>query len=150
MRQKNILLLSSLVVSVFLFCAWQGNAGAVSEVCLKNQCFKVEVAAADEARRRGLQGRTSLDDQQGMLFVFDSNFPYRFWMKDTLISLDMIWLDENLKVVYVEKNVPPCREETCPSYGPTVNARYVLEINAGMSDQLAVEDGVAAFFKFAE
>ncbi len=90
---------------------------------------------------RGLQFRTSLAQDAGMLFIFDQPLRYSFWMKDTLIALDMIWLDQEMRVVHVESNVPPCTEDPCASYSPSEPALYVLELNAGTASLINLKPG---------
>lgn len=104
-----------------------------NRVCHEDTCFVVEIADTDEKRSQGLQNRKSLGADRGMLFVFPSAQRHRFWMKNTLISLDMIWLDYARRVIHIEAHVPPCKEDPCTSYGPEKTATYVLEINAGLS-----------------
>ena len=65
-----------------------------SQVCFKDHCVHVEIAQTDQETRRGLQQRSHLPDHHGMLFVFPRNGTYAFWMKDTQIPLDIIWLSE--------------------------------------------------------
>jgi uncharacterized membrane protein (UPF0127 family) len=107
----------------------------------------VEVATTDETRMRGLQFRNSLSENQGMLFVFDHEDQYAFWMKDTLIPLDIIWLDYSKKVVYIEENAKPCKIAPCPSYRPSANALYVLEVNAGYAQKIGLKKGDALEFQ---
>jgi uncharacterized membrane protein (UPF0127 family) len=76
-----------------------------------------------------------------MLFVYKNPAKYIFWMKNTLIPLDMIWLDENLKIVDITKNVPPCKTENCQTYMPKAKAQYILEVNAGYSDKQNINIG---------
>jgi uncharacterized protein len=86
--------------------------------------------------------RDQLRPATGMLFFFPADGDYGFWMKNTLIPLDMIWIDSARKVVHIKADVPPCRIEDCPSYDPGVPARYVLELAAGEAarQQLRVGD----------
>lgn len=91
----------------------------------------VEIAADDQMRAQGLMYRDRLDPGRGMLFVFPRDDVFSFWMKNTRIPLDMIWIDVNRRVAGIQENVPPCRVEDCPSYGPGVIARYVLEVGGG-------------------
>jgi uncharacterized membrane protein (UPF0127 family) len=81
-----------------------------------------------------------------MLFIFDLNQPQRFWMKDTLISLDMIWLDFAKRVVHIEHHVPPCAGDPCPSYGPRESILYVLEVNAGHAREMGLAVGTQLQF----
>ncbi len=95
--------------------------------------FKItaELAVTDEQRQQGLMYRQGMKEDQGMLFVFETEDIYSFWMKNMLFSLDMLWLDSNRRVVHIEENVPPCASEPCPSYEPARPARYVLELVSG-------------------
>lgn len=112
-----------------------------SKVCFKNNCFFVELAKTDTEREKGLMYRNKLDENKGMLFIFGKEDIYSFWMKNTLIPLDMIWIDSNSKVVFISKNTKPCRSLICPTINPGVKAQYVLEINAGMAEKIGLEVG---------
>jgi uncharacterized protein len=92
---------------------------------------RVEIVADDESRAQGLMYRDRLDPGKGMLFVFPRDDVFSFWMKNTRIPLDMIWIDANRRVAGLRENVPPCHVPDCPSYGPGVVARYVLEVGGG-------------------
>ncbi|MBX4192147.1 DUF192 domain-containing protein [Candidatus Parcubacteria bacterium] len=99
----------------------------------------VEVADTDAERTRGLGGRATLPENQGMLFKFDQEGTPAFWMKDTLIPLDMIWADSNGTIVTIAKNVRP---ESYPEvFKPTAKALYVLEVNGGFSDAHGIAEG---------
>ncbi len=91
----------------------------------------VEVVADDELRAQGLMYRDHLDPSAGMLFFFPREGEYPFWMKNTRIPLDIIWIDAGRRIAHVKHDVPPCRTEECPNYPPNANAQYVLEIAAG-------------------
>jgi uncharacterized membrane protein (UPF0127 family) len=93
----------------------------------------VEVVSDPETRALGLMHRPSLRPDRGMLFLFPTTDVHAFWMKDTLIPLDMIWIDESSRVVDVKANVPPCKADPCPSYTPAGAARLVLEMAAGQA-----------------
>ncbi|HEX8169548.1 MAG TPA: DUF192 domain-containing protein [Thermoanaerobaculia bacterium] len=101
----------------------------------------VEVAADDETRANGLMYRDRLRPGTGMLFFFPADGEYPFWMKNTLIPLDMIWIDKNQRVVHVAENVPPCKTSDCPNYAPNAVARYVLELDAGMAKEHGIKAG---------
>jgi hypothetical protein len=119
-----------------------------NKVCANDHCFLVEIADDSLERSRGLMERENLDLDKGMLFIFDQELRYSFWMKNTLIPLDMIWINSNKEVVYIEKNVQPCQADSCPSYGSDKEARYVLEINAGQSDQANIQINDKLLFEF--
>lgn len=110
-------------------------------VCFQKQCFEVEVVSNREDRQKGLQFRRSLGDKKGMLFVFEESQRYRFWMKHTLIPLDIIWINSSQKVVDIRENVPPCYDVSCPTYEPQDKALYVLELNAGKSHEMHLTVG---------
>ncbi len=105
--------------------------------------FKVELAANDEQRVRGLMFREELNDNAGMLFLFSDEIPRSFWMKNTLISLDIIYLDEYKRIVSIAKRAKPLDETSLPSIFP---AQYVLEIRGGLSDELGIKNGDMALF----
>jgi uncharacterized membrane protein (UPF0127 family) len=98
-----------------------------------------ELAVTDEERQRGLMFREKLLPDQGMLFVFDKEDTYSFWMKNTLIPLDMLWLDQDRRIVHIARNVPPCTADPCPSYSPDRPGLYVLELAAGSADRLGLK-----------
>lgn len=93
-----------------------------------------ELAVTPAERERGLMFREKLEPDQGMLFVFEEEDLYSFWMKNTLIPLDIIWLNSHRQIVHIEKNVPPCHQDPCPGYMPRQPALYVLELRAGQAE----------------
>lgn len=96
------------------------------------QHLKLEIADDDYQRETGLMYRESMDEKQGMLFIFDTEEPRGFYMKNTNIPLDLIFLNSQNKIVSIAKNTKPQSLETIPSEVP---AQYVLEINSGLSDE---------------
>lgn len=121
------------LVSCFIlwWCAVSQND---IQVCTEQECISVEIADTNEKRMQGLMYRESLDEKAGMLFVFLNDATHGFWMKNTLIPLDMIWIDKNLTIIDIQ-TAQPCVSEECPSYIPSGDARYVLEINANQSEK---------------
>jgi uncharacterized membrane protein (UPF0127 family) len=103
--------------------------------------FDVEVAENDEDRKQGLMYRKSMAQNQGMLFIFEKADIQYFWMKNTLLSLDIIFVDEGGKVVQVAHNAQPCFEKHCDLYSSMKLARYVLEINGGLANSLGLKEG---------
>jgi uncharacterized membrane protein (UPF0127 family) len=95
--------------------------------------YRLELALTPEDQAQGLMFRESLPPNTGMLFVFPASEPHHFWMKNTMIPLDMIWMDESGKVIFVSANTPPCKADPCPTYGPDDPARQVLEIAGGLA-----------------
>lgn len=103
--------------------------------------YFVEIAADDATRTRGLMFRDELAANRGMLFIFEREAPRSFWMRNTRIPLDIIYLDRDMRVVSIAANTPPCRSRQCPSYPSTGPAMYVLEINAGHAARLGLQRG---------
>ena len=102
---------------------------------------RVEIAETPGTRRTGLMHRRRLPPDAGMAFLFETPTVYSFWMKNTLIPLDIIWIDKQKRVAHVKTNVPPCKAEPCPSYPPNVPARYVLEVSGGVAAQHGLKAG---------
>lgn len=96
---------------------------------------------------QGLMERQSLNKNEGMLFIFKQEGIYPFWMKNTLIPLDIIWISKEKKIVFINKNSQPCGTADCPIINPGVKAKYVLEINAGISEEIGLETGDPATFR---
>jgi uncharacterized protein len=92
-----------------------------------------ELALTEAQRARGLMYRETILPDQGMLFVFEEEAARSFWMKNTLVPLDMLWLDRDRRIIHIERDVPPCKSDPCPSYGPGKPALYVLELKGGMA-----------------
>lgn len=129
---------SGVLVAIFLLTGCPDDTPWVE---VKGQRFNVEIAADDQSRARGLMFVDDLPEDEGMLFIFRRMQPRAFWMKNTRIPLDIIYLDQNLKVVSITKNAKPCKTPRCPSYPSGQPAQYVLELNGGMSDQLGLVEG---------
>jgi len=102
------------------------------------QTIDVEFAKNDMERSLGLMYRSSMDEHQGMWFIFPEEAPRSFYMRNTEIPLDIIYLDKDKKVVSIAKNARPYDETSLPSEKP---AMYVLEINGGLSDKWGIEKG---------
>lgn len=116
-------------------------------VCFKGNCVRVELARTQKERSRGLMNRASMGADEGMLFVFPREDRWAFWMKDTLIPLDIIWLDQDMKIVDIVESAQPTRQLQPPSFRPVAPARYVLEMNAGSARRLMLSPGDQARFE---
>ena len=102
----------------------------------------IEIADTDFEIQTGLMYRNSMESNQGMLFIFEDEQPRSFYMKNTQIPLDLIFIGENKKIVSFQKNAKPFNQSSLPSNRP---AKYVLEINAGVVDEwdITVEDSIS-------
>jgi uncharacterized membrane protein (UPF0127 family) len=107
----------------------------------------VEVAADDDTRQQGLMYRDHLAEDRGMIFFFTDAGEFPFWMKNTLIPLDMIWIDEQRKIAHIAHDVPPCKADPCPSYPPHARAKYVLEVASGVAAKHHLADGDVLMFE---
>jgi len=108
--------------------------------------YFVELARTPDEQAQGLMFRESLPERAGMLFHFSDKSTHHFWMKNTMIPLDMIWLDDAGKVIFVSADTPPCKTDPCPSYGPDAPASNVLEIAGGMAAKEKVTVGSSLKF----
>jgi hypothetical protein len=147
-----VILLIVLGLAFFVYAeplfAPNNSAPLNNTACINSNCFSVEIANTEAEREQGLMFRQNLDNDKGMLFIFDKEGVYPFWMKNTLIPLDMIWIDKNYKVVFIGKNSRPCQVNgECPSIIPDAKAMYVLEINSGLSDRISIQVGDSVYIK---
>lgn len=111
-----------------------------SEAGRDTTSFQVEIVATPEERARGLMFRKSLKKNEGMLFLFPREQQLAFWMKNTFLSLDMVFVSSDWKVVGVLRDVPPLNEERRMVDG---NSQYVLEFAAGTAEREGIEPGMA-------
>ena len=115
------------------------------KITINNTVIYVELAIAPEEKQRGLSG-SKLQENQGMLFVFDNKTIPSFWMKDMLIPLDIIWI-EDTKIVQIDENVPAPNsgepDTNLRLYQPLAPINYVLEVNAGFSEKHGIKVGDA-------
>jgi uncharacterized membrane protein (UPF0127 family) len=154
MFKKKIMILVIAVSAVLLSgCLDIFNKGPVDgrEVIFNSAngkvTFKVEVADSFEERKTGLMNRNSLDQDRGMFFIFDKSEVLHFWMKNTLIPLDIVYIGDNFKVVSITKNAQPCKTDPCKVYDSGRSARYVLEINGGLADKNGIKTGDSVEYK---
>lgn len=105
---------------------------------------QAEIADTPQKRATGLMFRDHLKKDHGMLFFFSEPQAWTFWMKNTKIALDLIWLDGKKRVIHIERNVPICTrtDESCPQYrSNSDDAIFVLEIAGGTVDGYKIEKG---------
>jgi uncharacterized membrane protein (UPF0127 family) len=126
------------VTALLLLVAAQSAAGPSAPladrgtVTLPNGAiYAVEIPRTPEARQRGMMFRSDVPPRTGMLFVFDAAGRHAFWMKNCLVPLDLIWLDESKQIVAILSEAPPCKADPCPIYQFDAPSRYVLEIAGG-------------------
>ena len=100
----------------------KGNA------CINDICIELEVVKSGKEKEEGLMYRDYLPQNQGMLFIFEKQDKHTFWMKNTFISLDIIWINKDFKIVDII-SADPCRDLECEIYKPREKALYVIEVN---------------------
>lgn len=132
-----------MIVSALILAAAAASTPPTVPTCIVPDGTRVtlELATTDKDREMGLMFRDSLKPDAGMLFIFDKEGLYPFWMKNTFIALDMVWLDAAGRVVFVHADVPPCHRDPCPSYSPRAAGRAVLELNSGFAAKHAITVG---------
>lgn len=116
-----------LILVIFNGCA----LAQVPQVCFQKDCIAVTVTSTEEEMIKGLSWHKPLKSKDGMLFIFDKEGKYSFWMNDMKFNLDILWLNKTGKVVYIMENLPPCTHDSCPKYSSSDPAQYVLETSSG-------------------
>jgi uncharacterized membrane protein (UPF0127 family) len=107
-----------------------------------------DMAVTQEEKSRGLSVKNLLAEDEGMMFFFQSESEYGFWMKDMKFPIDILWLDGLGRVVHIESNLQPCiTEDDCPVYTPNENASYVLETVAGFAEKHKITVGTDLNFE---
>ena len=111
--------------------------------------IQAELADTALKRAQGLMFREHLADDRGMLFIFGDAQPWTFWMKNTKIPLDIIWMDAKKTIIHIERNVPICtrQDDGCPQYHSEEGALYVLELGGGRAAALQLQRGMKLSFK---
>ena len=134
-----------LCVLMLATCTACASGGPSVELGGKN--FSIEVADTQQKQALGLMFRESMPADEGMLFIFPAEAPRSFWMKNTRIPLDIMYFNEDLILVSISADTPPCRVSRCPSYPSIAPAKYVLELNAGTASELGVGLGTRLSLK---
>jgi len=120
-----------------------------ARVKLAGRTFELEVARTNQQRSIGLMFRTNLPADRGMVFLFEPPQPTAFWMRNTLIPLDMVFAHQG-RIVDIQQDVPPCKTPQCPVYGPNYSTLVdtVVEFNAGTARKLGLKVGDRLLVEF--
>lgn len=130
-------------IFVLILAVWQQYTTKY-EVTLKEKVFSVEVTDTQDELEEGLSGHKPLLDNEGMFFIFDNVGIHGFWMKDMLFPIDIIWIDQDFKIIHIEELVTP---DTYPKvFYPGSPSMYVLEVKAGVIDELDLKLGESVKF----
>lgn len=116
---------------------------SADKICIRDSCVTATIADTSAARTKGLMGRQALASDEGMFFVFPEEDAYAFWMKNMRFPIDIIWINNEFKVVDMDTGVEPCGSQSCQSFVPQAKARYVLEVNAGFAKRHRIMVGDA-------
>ncbi len=136
-----VLLLAGCASGAGLMSSPARAADDTHTVVLDGHRFEVEVATTNQTRARGLMDRTELAADRGMLFVFARQMPQVFWMKNTLVALDILYFDKDRKLVSMQLDAPPCKADPCPTFPSYAPALYVLELPAGTAARIGAAKG---------
>jgi len=128
---KKLIVASLILLVIVGVIGYSSIQAQSSHITIGSVQLVVEIAKTPADQQKGLSGRSSLASDHGMLFVFDHEDYWGFWMIDMKFPLDIIWFNSNRQVVFIEQNLPPCTPQSCPVFTPNVKAMYVLEVNAG-------------------
>jgi uncharacterized membrane protein (UPF0127 family) len=140
---------SSLAALTLLASPGRADDGLIPIQLPGGAVIQVEIADTMKKRAEGLMYRQHLAKDRGMLFTFDQAQPWVFWMKNTKIPLDIIWMNEKKQIIHIARNVPICTrtDDGCPQYQPNDPAMYVLELGGGEAERLKLEKGTKLQFK---
>ena len=133
------------VLIVFWACSRSGIAGETSPLISvqlpSGKVIMAEVAITRDEQIKGLKFRKRLSEDRGMLFIYPLDGIHGIWMKNCLVSLDLLWLDKDNRIIYMKERVPPCRAEPCPTYNPPLKSRNVLEVHEGLAEKERLRPG---------
>jgi uncharacterized membrane protein (UPF0127 family) len=139
------LLFSSLIL--FFFITYSGGIIGTQVCKTKDHCASVEIALSPIAQKHALMFYDTLPEDQGMLLVLLRPEISPIWMKNTMIPLDIIWMDKAKKVITIVSDAQPCRDEPCKKFVPRKKALYILELPAGVAKKWKLQIGDKLLFK---
>ena len=147
MKKKNLFAIIVILFISILFLIVFIVPKEKNKVCFNKNCFNVEIVSSQEELSTGLMFRKSLNENSGMLFIFPEENFHSFWMKNTLIPLDIIWINSDNEIVFIKHNAQPCLENDCENFTSNEKALYVLELNSGIANEIGLEVGDNVKFK---
>lgn len=137
MKIKILVLVFLIAAAFFFFFVYRKNGNEYNIVYFPKQNISLNVRLAENPSEwsRGLMFEKSFLENEGMLFVFPDEIPRQFWMKNMNFPLDIIFISADKTIVALKDNFAPCVSADCPSYQSSKPAKYVLEANAGFSEE---------------
>ena len=153
MQRRRALTFFFVLTLSFPYCTQAGTdaslQGLIPITLPGGTIIHAELADTPQKRAEGLMYREQLGANRGMLFTFSQAQPWVFWMKNTKIPLDLIWMNEKKQIIHMEQNVPVCTktDDSCPQYRPNDEALYVLELAGGRAESLKLQRGSKLQFR---
>ncbi|MDD5128669.1 MAG: DUF192 domain-containing protein [Candidatus Omnitrophica bacterium] len=136
-----LIILFFLFTGIGLVKVIESYAGGKKLVHFKGNSFVVEVAETKQEQEKGLMYINRLASNEGMLFVYPDETRRSFYMKNTYLSLDLIWMDKEKRAVFIKRNAKPGNSDIYETVYPQEEAMYVLELNAGSADRIGLKVG---------
>jgi len=137
-----VLLSSIAYIEIESVQAQQQEQNKTTLVSLGGVNVTASLSTTPDSQSKGLSIKDSLNENEGMLFIFESPQKYSFWMKDMKFPIDIIWINSTGKIVHIEKNLSPCYLLLpCPSYAPNNDSLYVLEVVSNFTNKFGVSVG---------
>ncbi len=148
-KKFHIIIALIIVVTAIMLRVWQWWEGRLEhgQVIIGNTVIEVEVAKTALAREQGLSRREKLEENKGMLFVFDKKDYHSFWMREMNFPIDIIWIADD-KIVDIAHNVPSTVSQFLKTYQPKEPVNFVLEVNAGFSESHGIKVGNKVEIKY--
>jgi len=153
MLKNNLKIVYIGLLFFVLLASWSGYNRSIEAMEKGNIYFprqglnlQLEIAKTEKQRAQGLMFRTNLALNKGMLFVFEQEGIQSVWMKNTLISLDIIFFSSNKKIVSIIQGLKPCKQAVCKIYSSTTKAKYMLEVNSGIVKKMKLGLGQKIIF----
>ena len=141
------ILLGVLIVLAGLSLVRRTHVVRVYVMLPNGEVILADVADSAETRLMGFFTIGSFADDRGVLFMFEEAGRHSIWGKNIQSPTDMIWLDPNRKIIQIDRNVPPCREEPCPIYEPEEAVLFIMQVTAGVAKQHDLEPGMLLKFQ---
>lgn len=141
--------LSRILATTLLLAPLAGQGLETTSVILAGEPFQVELAVSREEKQQGLMHRDRLPAGTGMLFIYATPQPTRFWNKNVRFSIDILYFDENQAFLRADTRIPPCPHSECPVYQTGQSVKYVLELPAGTHERLNLQPGDRFIFQQA-
>ncbi len=142
----EIIILSGLIIVLIIILYFKKSSVKYTNVKMGDIELRVEIADTFIKRTKGLMFRKSLNENEGILFIFNDEDYHGIWMMNMSFPIDIIWVDRDKKIVDITKDVQPCRLN-CPVYKPREKSLYVLEVKANFTEKDGIRIGSTLEFE---